>query len=255
MRVTVLGSAASYAGAGEACAGHLVESGDTRVLFDCGNGVLANLSKIMDPLDIDAIFISHYHPDHYVDLFAYQSLLRYAPDGPAPAIDVYLPEGLPARMKCLLSERGCAELDEAFRFVPLEDGETIEVGEIRVTPVSVEHTEPTFALRAQANGSLLAYTADSSPGEPVSRAVAGADLVLSEATLPEEYTGVAPHMTSTEAGRLARDAGASDLVLVHVWPTNDRNQMEMLASAAFGRPAYVASEFDTFQITSRKGTE
>lgn len=248
MRVTVLGSAASYAGAGEACAGHLVETQGTSVLFDCGNGVLANLAKVVDPLDIEAIFITHYHPDHYVDLFAYQSLLRYAPDGPAPAIDVYLPEGLPARMKCLLSERGCVELDEAFRFHPLVEGQTVSVGDLAVTPIEVDHTEPTFALRAQANGSLLAYTADSSPGEQVERAVAGADLVLSEATLPEQYSGAAPHMTSTEAGRLARDAGASDLVLVHVWPTNNRDQMELLASAAFGRPAHVAREFDTFEI-------
>lgn len=248
MRVTVLGSAASYAGAGEACAGHLVESGETKVLFDCGNGVLSNLAKIADPLDVKAIFVTHYHPDHYVDLFAYQSLLRYAPEGPAPAIDVYLPAGLPARMKCLLSDRGCVELDEAFRFHPLEDREPIAIGDLTVTPISVEHTDPTFALRAQENGSVLAYTADSSPSEPVSRAIEGADLVLSEATLPEEYSGAAPHMTATEAGRLAREAGASSLVLVHVWPTNDREGMRIAASAAFGRDAHVAREFDSFDV-------
>lgn len=253
MRLTVVGSAASYAGAGEACAGHLIEGGGATVLFDCGNGVLANLAKIRDPLDIDAVFVTHYHPDHYVDLFAYQSLLRYAPDGPAPAIDVYLPEGLPARMKCLLSPRGCTELDEAFRFHPLRSGEEIAVNGLRVTPIAVDHTEPTFALRAEADGVLLAYTADSAPGEQVAAAVAGADFVLSEATLPERYAGVAPHMTATEAGRLARDAGAVDLVMVHVWPTNDREQMELLASAAFERPARAAREFDTYEVRP-KGT-
>lgn len=251
MRVTVLGAAASYAGAGEACAGHLVEGGGATVLFDCGNGVLSNLAKIMDPLEIQTIFISHYHPDHYVDLFAYQSLLRYAPDGPAPAIDVYLPESLPERMKCLLSDRGCVELDEAFRFHPLRHGEPIEVAGLTVTPFSVDHTDPTFALRAEADGVTLAYTADSAPGTSVSTAVAGADFVLSEATLPERYAGVAPHMTATEAGRLARDAGADQLVLVHVWPTNDREQMALLASAAFGGQAQVAREFDTYQITPK----
>lgn len=251
MRLTVLGSAASYAGAGEACAGHLVQGGGATVLFDCGNGVLANLAKVIDPLDVEAIFISHYHPDHYADLFAYQSLLRYAPDGPAPAIDVYLPESLPDRMKCLLSDRGCAELDEAFTFHELRSGESIAVRDLTVTPVEVDHTEPTFAFRAQADGVLLAYTADSAPGEHVLAAVEGADLVLSEATLPEEYAGVAPHMTATEAGRLARDGGAAELVMSHIWPTNDRDQMEMLASAAFGRSARAAREFDTFEITPK----
>lgn len=253
MRLTVLGSAASYAGAGEACAGHLVEGGGTIVLFDCGNGVLANLAKVIDPLAIRTIFVTHYHPDHYVDLFAYQSLLRYAPQGPVPAIDVYVPDSLPARMKCLLSPRGCTELDEAFRFHTLQDRVPIVVDGLTVTPHAVDHTDPTYALRAEADGVVLAYTADSAPGEAVRAAVAGADFVLSEATLPEKYAGVAPHMTATEAGRLAREAGAANLVMSHVWPTNDRAQMQMLASAAFGRQAHVAREFDSYDVVP-KGT-
>ena len=51
----------------------------------------------------------------------------------------------------------------------------------------------------------------------------GADLLLAEATLPEAYAGAAPHMTASQAGELAREAGARALVLVHVWPTNDRD--------------------------------
>lgn len=248
MRLTVLGSAASYAGPGEACAGHLVESGETKVLFDCGHGVLANLGKIMNPVDLDAIFISHYHPDHYVDLYGLQSMLRYAPEGPAPAIDVHLPEGLLERMKCLLSERGCGALDDAFNFHVLETGVPVRVGGISVTAVPAEHTVESFALRAEADGAVLAYTADSRPGDTINAAVAGADFLLCEATLPEQYAGKAPHMTATEAGELAKKAGVSGLAMIHIWPTNDRASQQEAATKAFGRPAYVASEMDTYEI-------
>ena len=79
MRLTVLGSSASYAGPGQASAGYLIEGGDARVLFDCGSGVLAKLQRVADPHGLDAIFITHGHPDHFVDLYGFQALLRYAP--------------------------------------------------------------------------------------------------------------------------------------------------------------------------------
>jgi ribonuclease BN (tRNA processing enzyme) len=252
MRLTVLGSAASYAGPGQACAGHLVETSSTKVLFDCGHGVLANLGKVTDPASVDAIFVTHYHPDHYVDLYGLQSMLRYAPEGPRPAIDVHLPPGLEDRMMCLLSERGCGALSDAFNFIVLKAGEPVVVGDITITALPVDHTVESYALRAEADGVLLAYTADSRPGELVSAAVEGADFVLCEATLPEQYAGMAPHMTASEAGTLAREAGASQLAMIHIWPTNDRAEQARAASEAFGRPAHVASELDSYEIVASK---
>jgi len=255
MRLTVLGSSASCAGPGQACAGHFVEAGGARVLFDCGNGVLSNLGQIEDPLGLDAVFVTHNHPDHYADVFALHAMLRYAPDGPRAPMPLYLPDGLHPRMKGLLSERGAHEFDEAFVAITLEAGVPIRYGDLTVTPVLVEHTEPTFALLAEADGVSMAYTADTAPCGGVREAAKGVDLLLAEATLPEEYAGMAPHMTSRQAGELARDAGARALALVHVWPTNDRDLMAAEAAAAFGGPVVVAREFDEFDITPEGGKD
>ena len=255
MRLTVLGSSASYAGPGQACAGHFVEAAGARLLFDIGHGVLSNLAQIEDPASLDAVFITHNHPDHYADIYALQALLRYAPDGPQGPLPLYVPNGLYHSMKCLLSERGAAEFDEAFIPVVLEDRVPITFGDATVTPVSVEHTDPTFALVAEAGGVRIAYTADTAAHGPVFDAAKDADLLVAEATLPEEYAGAAPHMTATEAGVLAREAGARALALVHVWPTNDRGLMAELASMAFGRPVVVASELDEFDIAPEGGED
>lgn len=248
MRVTVLGSSASYAGPGQACAGHLVQDAGKSVLLDCGNGVLGNLGKVMDPLALDAVLISHYHPDHLADLFSMQALLRYAPDGPAPRLMVCAPEGLADRMKCLLSDRGSAEFDEAFAFTELQDGVSIDVAGMEVTPIAVNHTEPTFAFRVRTDAGLVAYTADTAPGGGMQDAMSSADLVLCEATLPESYAGAAPHLTARQAGEAARRAGVGRLVLVHAWPTSDREEMARQATESFGAPVSVASELDTYDI-------
>ena len=253
MRLTVLGSAASTVGPGQACSGHHLEAGEARVLFDCGNGVISNLGTVGDPTALDAVFITHNHPDHYVDIYVLQAALRYAPEGPHAPIPLYAPPGLPERMKLLLSERGGRAFDDAFVTVPLVAGEAIEIGGLRVTPFEVVHTAPTFALRAECDGASMLYTSDTAPGEHAVIAARDVDLLLAEATLPEEYSGRAPHMTAAEAGRLARDANAGALVLAHVWPTNDRAEMARVAGVEFGGPVKVAEEFDVFDITPRTG--
>lgn len=255
MRLTVLGSSASCAGPGQACAGHYLEAGGARVLFDCGNGVLANLGRIEDPTALDAVFVTHNHPDHYVDLYCLQSMLRYAPQGPRAPVPLYVAGELFERMQCLLSERGAHEFAEAFVPVSLVDGETVEIGDLRVTPYEVAHTAPTFALRAEVDGTSLCYTSDTSPGPHAVRAAKGVDLLLAEATLPEEFAGAAPHMTAAEAGQLGKEAGARALALVHVWPTNDRDVMAQVASEAYGGPVVVAQEFDEFDITPVNGRD
>ena len=249
MRLTVLGSSASSVGPGQACAGHYLEAGGAKVLFDCGNGVIANLARLDEPTALDAVFITHNHPDHYADIYVLQSALGYAPDGPRAPIPLYAPAGLTDRMKMLLSERGGRAFDDAFAQVPLVAGETIVFGDLRITPFEVVHTAPTYALRAETRGTSLLYTADTAPGEHVVLAATGVDLLVAEATLPEEYAGAAPHMTASQAGRLGRDANARALALVHVWPTNDRDEMARVASEAFGGPVVVAEEFDVFDIT------
>lgn len=67
--------------------------GDTRLLLDCGNGALANLTRATDLAALDGIFISHLHPDHFVDLVAMAYALRFHPEGPL-TVDVWGPDGL-----------------------------------------------------------------------------------------------------------------------------------------------------------------
>ena len=248
MRLTILGSSASYPGAGQACAGYLVETDEARVLFDCGPGVLANLGRVCNPLTLDAVFVTHNHPDHIVDLYALQALLRYSPDGPADPMVLWMPQDLFERMSCLLSDRGARELREAFDCRDLSACDPVTIKDLRITPHPVVHTDPTFALVAESDGARLCYTADTMPGAAVLSAARDADLLLAEATLPQQYAGRAPHLTAAEAGALASDAGVGELVLTHVWPTNDRGLMAAEAAELFDGPVTIATELATYEV-------
>jgi ribonuclease BN (tRNA processing enzyme) len=225
-----------------------VQNGDAAVLLDCGNGVLSNLGRIIDPTHLSAVFVTHGHIDHFADLYALQAALRYAPDGPRPPLPLFVPKGLFERMGRILTPHGAQEFGAAFEVTELEADRAITVGDMTITPREVDHIPYTFALVVEADGARLCYTSDSAPGAALSAAAAGAQVLLAEATLPPQYEGHAPHMTPGQAGELAREAGARTLVLTHLWPTVDREQAAALARERFDGRVIVASEMDAIDV-------
>ncbi len=91
-------------------------------------------------------------------------------------------------------------------------------------------------------------------GEAVVQAASGCDLLLAEATLPERYADVVQHLTARQAGEVARKAGAGMLVLVHVWPTNDRDVALSEAREAYGGEVVVAHEMQSFDVSEQGRT-
>src|ERR1700683_5214603 len=92
MRMTVLGGCGGWPAAGRACSGYLVEQDGVRVLIDPGYAVLPRLLEIIPAEDLDAVLVSHGHPDHCADL---NPLLRARAlrDDPAAALPVCAPGG------------------------------------------------------------------------------------------------------------------------------------------------------------------
>jgi len=248
MRLTVLGSSASYAGPGQACSSYLVEAAGRSVLLDCGHGSLANLARVMDPASLDAVFVTHGHPDHFADLYALQALLRFAPSGPLPPLPVYAPPGLLERMICVLSGHGREQFFDAFAATDLVDGDTTSIGELHVTPQAVSHEGEAFALVVEAEGRRLCYTGDTRFDSHVLAAATGSNLVLAEATLPEEFAGRAPHMSASQAGALAMSAGAQSLMLTHLWPTTPRGDILSAARSAFNGEVRLAEEMLSTEV-------
>src|SRR5665811_1985264 len=90
MRLTVIGCSGSYPGPDSAASCYLVEAEHEgrlwRILLDLGSGSLGTLQRYVDPLEIDAVFITHLHPDHFFDISGYYVLRKHHPAGPQPII-------------------------------------------------------------------------------------------------------------------------------------------------------------------------
>src|SRR5438105_5933281 len=93
MRLTVLGCAGSFPSVDSACSAYLVEADGFGLMLDFGSGSLSALQRYADLRRVDAILLSHLHPDHMMDACTYVVVRRYAPDGPYPRLPCYGPTG------------------------------------------------------------------------------------------------------------------------------------------------------------------
>ncbi|HEX2032238.1 MAG TPA: MBL fold metallo-hydrolase [Actinomycetota bacterium] len=243
MELIVLGSHGTWPSAGGATSGHLVRHDGHAILLDLGTGTVANLQRHAGLFEVDAVVISHSHPDHVTDLYTYYMARRFSPQCPPP-IPLYLAPKVLDRVEPLLSDdSGDMKLAQAFDVRVAEPGHELEAGPFRVTTADMAHSVPTIGVRVEADGAVLAYTADTGPTEHAVRMARDADLLVSEATWQEDEGDRPPiHLTAREAGELASAAGAGRVVLTHIRPHLDRNRSREEAAGAFHGDVLLAED-------------
>ena len=236
MKLTIIGCTGSFAGPNSPASCYLVSGEDAegrtwRILLDMGNGALGVLQRHMDLHDIDAVLVSHLHPDHCIDLAGLHVAIKWDPRGwGRPPIPLWAPTGLHEYLSSthgLPTEPGMHGEFDFHTWVPEEP---VRVGPFAITPFRVEHPTPEpYALRIDYDGvmgpSTLAYSGDTDACEGLVRAARDADVFLCEAAYHEgrddALRGI--HLTGRRAAEAARDAGARQLLLTHLPVWNDAN--------------------------------
>ena len=244
MELVILGTGGGWGGVGQAASGYLLRHEGFNVWLDAGTGTLSNLQEHIALLDVHAVIVSHRHFDHFLDLYPYFLAVWFDPDR-SSRVPLYAPPGMFEHALQLEDS-----IPKVFESRPVDLGSTIEVGPFRIRTTATEHPVPTLGMRIEADGSALAYTADTGPSQDMDRLAAGADALLSEATRLRRPKDVpmALHITAAEAGEHAARAGVGRLILTHIWPTNDRTVAVEEAERAFKQGVVSAEEGMVFRL-------
>ena len=234
MRLTVLGSSGTFTSAGSVCSGYLVQTEGSTILVDAGNGSTANLHRLIDIAELDAVIISHEHADHCVDLIGLHHAMRARGDA-ARGIRLYSHPSVGRLMAELTSREAPYVFEDTFDLHYVQAGDQFSVGDVRVRLFDSIHPVPTLSMRLECDGRVLAYSADSAGGEELVEVARDADLFLCEATWQGEPLdhpdGI--HLTALEAGRVASKAGVRRLMLTHIAGNLDREVSRGEASTTF----------------------
>ena len=223
MELTVLGCAGTFPGPESPCSGYLVEHEGFRLVLDLGAGALGALQRHVDLLDVDAVYVSHLHADHCIDLVAYSYARRYHPDGVPPQLPVYGPRGTAERICNAFEEPPADGLLDVYDFREVPPGR-LEIGPFAVSTVRSNHPVECHSIRLEAGGRSLTYSGDTGVCPDLVELARGTDLFLCEASWthgPDNPPGI--HLSGREAGEHAAAADVGRLLLTHIvaWASPD----------------------------------
>ena len=119
----------------------LVRRGGDRILFDCGEGTQRQLVQSVGLTDLDEVFITHFHADHWLGL---PGLLKTfdlrARDRP---LAIHGPPGL--KEFVVLGLRAAGRVRYELDLVEIEPGNVLERDGYKIAPIAADHRGPAFA--------------------------------------------------------------------------------------------------------------
>ncbi|SEP06094.1 MBL fold metallo-hydrolase [Trujillonella endophytica] len=238
MRLTVVGCSGSGPGPVSAASCYLVEHDGFRLLLDLGNGAFGPLQGVVDPDAVDAVFLTHLHADHCLDVAPFVVWHRWSGRSSRRRIPLVAPAGAERRL-AVVCEEGGKPLSDVFEFVPVPV--TAQLGPFTLRTARTEHPVECHAVRLSAQGSSLVYTGDTGPSARVAQLAQGADVLLAEAAYPD-VADLPPglHLTGRQAGELAAAAQVGRLLVTHV-----PSWVDPAAQLAAARTAFRRSELVT----------
>jgi ribonuclease BN (tRNA processing enzyme) len=172
---------------------------------------------VLPAADVDAVLVTHGHPDHCADL---NPLLRARVlGGGAPVLPVH---ALPGALDAVLALDAGPMLDGAYELHDL--AATTRIGPFAVRSARLPHFVPSLGVRLTAGDAALAYSGDAAPDDALVELARDADLLLAEASFVGRGAGAAAQRAQHRGrGRPAGQRGRRPrLVLTHLFPTTDR---------------------------------
>jgi ribonuclease BN (tRNA processing enzyme) len=250
--LTVLGCSGSAPGPKAPSSGYLLAADGFTLGVELGNGTLAELQAVQDPFTLGALMFSHLHPDHCADFTALTVLRRWHPKRTRDRLPVHAPSEAPSRFLAAYAadkaERDDTDLSDLYDFHPLSDG-VRTIGPFEVTSAAVFHLCETYGFRVTHDGRSVAYTGDSGVCVALDDLAADVDTLLGEATwthAADRPLGV--HLSGRELGELAARANVGRLLITHVAPWTDPNEVLAEAQAAYDGEVELVTKGATYPI-------
>lgn len=246
MKLDVLGAGPAYTDQlGAAGASYLIRADSTAIVLDLGQGAFPRLAATLEPSSVDAVLVSHLHPDHFIDLVAMRHYLRWQFD-PERHVRVIAPAGLTGRIDALHDEPGftSATLDVE----PIQDEVTI--GPFTIRAARVTHTADSHAYRVSIDeGVGLVYSGDCGRAADLEALIAPGDVLLSEVSFgPGPVAADAMHLDGPSVGELAARSGVGRVLLTHLQMGFDREATVESVRARYDGPVELVEPGASFTL-------
>jgi ribonuclease BN (tRNA processing enzyme) len=245
--LTVLGAGPAWSDRpGSSGAAYLVRAGGTSILLDLGQGSFPRLAAAIEPSSLDAVLISHLHPDHFIDLIPLRHYLAYQMVPPR-SVRVVAPAGLAGRIDTVNDQPGFTALAldcEPYPATPFA------IGELMIEARRIAHTGNSHAVRVgTADGAGLVYSGDCGVADDLAPLIRPGDALLVEVSFG---AGPVPkgalHLDAPAIARLVRTARPGRVLLTHLQMGLDRTAPVRIVSEAMDGPVALVEPGDRIDL-------
>lgn len=228
----ILGSGTAVPTTDRGAAGYLLIIDNEKIMLDCGPGSTRKLAQAgCNLIDLDRVFISHFHPDHICDLTAILFGSRIPGYARTKVLELVGPIGLKEHHEKLLNVFGnwLTSKDYELKITELDPGETtaqVDYSKYKLIAQLVNHSYPALGYRIETPLGIITYSGDTDYCESIISLCKNADIAVLECSTPDERK-IHGHLTPSLAGQIAQTAQVKHLVLSHFYP--DCQNVDLIA--------------------------
>ena len=250
MKVTIMGSGTMVPSNDRNSSGVLIEHDGIHSMLDFGYGTLRHLLKLgLTYHDIDRVYFTHNHPDHMCDLVPFLFASRYHADPRKKDLEIVAAPGFKEYFNTLMQAYKRWLIPSTYQVQIMEqDEETRTYDGLSVTSKKVKHIDMSRGYRFQtAEGKSLAVSGDTDYCEGMIELGKEADLMILECSSPDNMK-LPGHLTPTECGKLAEEAGCRKLCLTHFYPVCDLEDVRATCHTVYTGELFLAEDLMEFNI-------
>ncbi|MDR2833116.1 MAG: MBL fold metallo-hydrolase [Streptococcaceae bacterium] len=225
MKLTIIGCLGGYPHKDQGTSSYLLTSNSGyNLLIDCGSMTLVNLEHHVSPLWVDALLLSHYHQDHIADVGVFQYYRQLWPRDDPEWDGMVLKIFGHNQDEFHFNE---LTIDGVSTGIAYSDKEPLKAGPFDITFMKTIHPVVCYAMRIveRKTGKVFVFTGDSGYMEEFKDFAKDADIFLAGTMFFKENEKNQVHLTSHEAGIIAKKANVKKLVMTHLPPHGDLEQL------------------------------
>ncbi len=247
--IIILGSGTCVPSLRRAGPATCLRTDETTLLIDSAAGTLRQLVRAGIPYDsVDYILYTHLHPDHVGEFVPFIFATKYAPGYKRTTpVTIFAAEGFKQFHEAL--KKGFGEWVEPepekviIEEIPVHLPSSIQIPPLTIKCAHTLHTPQSLVYRIESpDGTSAVFSGDTDYCSEIIELAQGADILVLECASPE-HKKVQGHLTPSEAGKIAREAGVKKLVLTHFYPECDDSDMLTECKRIYDGPIILAEDF------------
>jgi len=275
MKLTLLGTGCPSVDHKRFGPSNLVTSKKAKILIDCGSGITQRLHQLkVSSADIDALFFTHLHSDHAVDL--YQLIISSWHSYRIKPWKIYGPKGTKKFVKKIMDAwaderklRISYEARASAKAFQIEINEFNPIGNVKIRDINIKYFEVDHKPVKYAYGfsftnknKKLTISGDTKPCENLMKYAQKSDVLLHEVFIEGEiiktnkmrtkktlHNVKSYHTTSSQVGKVAFITQSKKLVLTHFVPTQfNKARLKKIIKKDYGKNPIIGEDLMTINI-------